>query len=721
MQRQTDTCGETRGSCFLRSGLHPPPALPGRTLRRTRSSPRVFACIAATLVALAARPIEGAVCVWIPDSGGWFSGSNWTGGVVPGGGDTAVVSNGGTATIDSAGGCTTVDITSGSVEMVGGAFFIDDLIADGDFDANLSFRLTGPGALTTLSDEVIGASNTGTFQQSDGSNTCLGPITVGRDFGSVGHYNLIQGTVSASELDVGYGGSGTFTQSAGSVTIVSNNLVIGQDGGNGTYCLKGGTLTLGGNASQELRVGVNGGTGRFEWFRTEETTPTLTAPVFRMGPDGTLAMGFAFNMYDLVHGILSHGTLAGLDVATLEICNGYGAAAHTADEITIDSLVVGSAAGSGTYSLSSLGKLITNKNEEIGKGDVGVFTQTGGTNTVGLDLVIGTAAGGNGTYHLSGTASKLDVSNGWVFIGGNAGGGTGRFEWFNNIPAVPAFTTPQIVMGANGTLAMGFDFKVKDLINGVLFNAPQPPANPLVGLAGATLEICNSATATHDDNIAVAVNFLNVGTTAGSGTYSLHSGVLTAGDSENIGDSGAGVFLHHAGANAIANVLCLGNSADAEGSYYLSEDPASILTVGGNEIIGNLGTGTFYHDQGTNAITGSLILGAGASGVGTYESQCTKRVDDRSKPERDCWAMGHGHFQPQLWDVRRSRESHSRSVPWRQRDIQPQGSRGVGGWREYRNRRLGQRHIQPVLRDTHRRRRSLHRGVSRWQWNILFE
>ena len=141
------------------------------------------------------------------------------------------------------------------------------------------------------------------------------------------------------------------------------------------------------------------------------------------------------------------------------------------------------------------------------------FLQSGGTCSIS-GLVVGDVLSGSlGTYSLTGTAS-LNVADG-VDVGQSYG--AGRLELLTN-----ALTTPQLALGANGTLAVGFDFSMASLSSGAVFHG-----TTLTGLNLATLEVTNGATATQADGVARTVGGLTIGSTAGAGTFQLASGSLT--------------------------------------------------------------------------------------------------------------------------------------------------------------------------------------------------
>ena len=94
----------------------------------------------------------------------------------------------------------------------------------------------------------------------------------------------------------------------------------------------------------------------------------------------------------------------------------------------------------------------------------------------------------------------------------------GRMEWFTN-----TLTTPSFFIRSQSTLAMGFDFSLISLLQGDLYHG-----SPLNGLTGDNLEITNGATASLTGGTSASLGSLSIGTSIGSGTFNLASGLLAA-------------------------------------------------------------------------------------------------------------------------------------------------------------------------------------------------
>ena len=173
----------------------------------------------------------------------------------------------------------------------------------------------------------IGKTSTGTLNQTGGNLTVPGILFLGYDSGSSGIYNLSGGTLSAGFGFVGYRGVGVFNQSGG-INRISYNLQLGfSAGSSGTYNLSGGSLF-----TSTLYVGKDG-SGIFNQSGGSTTIEKLSS---------------------------------------------------------VSGLYLGYYSGrSGTYNLS--GGSLSAPAGTIGVlvGGVGIFNQSGGTNTIFNELIVG--------------------------------------------------------------------------------------------------------------------------------------------------------------------------------------------------------------------------------------------------------------------------------------------------------------------------------------------
>ena len=259
-----------------------------------------------------------------------------------------------------------------------------------------TYSLGGDGLLTMHFWEYVGYYGTGTINQTGGTNLSSEQLYLGYYSGSTGNYTLSgTGKLNSYAEYVGYSGVGAFTQTGGSNSLYS--LYLGyQSGSTGNYTLSGeGVLTI--SSGGNLRVGADSGIGRFYLLGG-----TLSAPTVTLGSKGTLAVGFDFDMNSLVDGTLLNGaTLVGLSAGALEITNGATATQTGTTSASVGSLVLGTASGTGSYTLEETSNLSITADAQIGYSGKGTFTQTGGTNTISNTLRLGCNTGATGIYTLS--------------------------------------------------------------------------------------------------------------------------------------------------------------------------------------------------------------------------------------------------------------------------------------------------------------------------------
>ncbi len=219
---------------------------------------------------------------WVGDTGNWFDAANWWDGIRPTTGDYAYINNGGTACItltdetcrnlylgSSASEAGTLEITGGSLisflEYIGdqGSGTVTQsggnhrpgylLVLGNSADGVGNYTLSGgtlnvyiPDYQSGRADELIGNYGTGHFTQSGGSNVMRDSLHLGCRPGSIGTYDLQDGSLNLGKFEVvGGSGYGSFTQSGG-LNCAYLGIVIGSNSGSsGTFEISGGTLWLG--------------------------------------------------------------------------------------------------------------------------------------------------------------------------------------------------------------------------------------------------------------------------------------------------------------------------------------------------------------------------------------------------------------------------------------------------------------------------------------------
>jgi len=256
--------------------------------------------------------------------------------------------------------------------------------------------------------------------------------------------------------------------------------------------------------------------------------------------------------------------------------NGTGSFIQSGGTNTVGgTLTLGSNSGSsGSYTLSGTGSL-TATNETIGFFGAGAVTQSGSsTNTVGSTLTIGSQSGANGSYTLSGG----NLSVGSQIVGGSGVGGQASGTLTINGGTLS-------VGGGYGSINVGF-FNVGD-----------------AGQSGSYTQIGGSTTVS---------NALTLGgvSSAGTGNYTLSGGGLDAG-SEIIGTFGTGTFTQTGGLNNVENIEMGYYSPPGAGTYNLSGGELIAQSID----VGDMSPGTFVQSGGTNSVG---ILNVGNGGSGSY-------------------------------------------------------------------------------------------------------
>ena len=391
-----------------------------------------------------------------------------------------------------------------------------------------------------------------------------------------------------------------------------------------------------------------------------------------MGSQGTLAMGFDFDINSLINGSLFHGTkFNGLSSGTLEITNGATVTHLSANMLSIGTISLGTNTGNGTYIFNGTGQLSANR-EYIGSDTTAtaLFRQNGGTNSAGF-----VGIGQNGRYELAG--GTLQINGGFQNDGtlDCAGGAavvnipTSSIVNFSqgsivnagivslNIPAnslvierlgfdpTSIFNTYNNdgmthTLGSTLSLDPGQGFAGSGNIDDPVICQGSITAGPggfinLTGglvLSGNGNVIMGSGNLHTDDSnsmmsggtLSAANHFIgNINT----GIFTHSAGNCTISNNLILGNNNGatGIYNHSAGTNTVSNTLYLAYSAGSSGSYNLSG--TGQLSVS-NEYIGYSGTGTFQHSGGSNTITNKLYLGftSGSSGKYTLSGNSTLMV-----------------------------------------------------------------------------------------------
>ena len=454
--------------------------------------------------------------------------------------------------------------------------------------------------MTFLLTQSYGTNTTVTYVNKTQQGAVLNSLIIDATSSSTMTLSQAKDALSAGAEDVGYNGNGIFIQRGGTNTVTGNLSLGAGTSSNGTYTLSG-TGVL--QADNEY-VG-NYGTGTFT-----QTGGTNTV-------SGGLYLNCAFDP------------------------------------------TTGSWLPAGAYTLS--GGALQASNEYIGYGGNGIFTQSGGTNTVTGDLSLEAGTAGTyGTYSLTGGTpavqgnitggtgtGTINVDGGTLTINGSSVKVT-NFNVGYSSGSNGAFTMDNITLtagneniGYNGTgiftQTAGTNTVTGDLSLGVNSGDSQGIYN----LTGGTLDVRGNITGgdgTSTVNIdggsltnkwsSIYVTSFNVGYSSGSnGGFAMDSKNLTA-DNEYIGWSGAGTFIQTGGTNTVNGGLYLGYNYGSNGTYMLWNTGA---LQADNEYVGSHGAGAFTQSGGTNTVANTLSLGLYSDGKGTYKLSGTGALQAPSK------------------------------------------------------------------------------------------
>jgi autotransporter-associated beta strand protein len=584
----------------------------GQSLGRLLSLALVRLLLVSASVVLFDGRATGASVQWtLPpgQSGDWSVASNWGTGSVPGSGDFAIITNGGSLTITSTANCYQLSVGTGSVQMTSGSLAVtNQLVNSGimvqsggmnsisnsiNVSGSSNYYLTGTGVLNANL-QYISGTGSGGFMQSGGTNIVGSSLDLG--YQSAGNYSLSgSGQLSAPSEIVGYTGANSlFQQSGGSNAVRNLSIASGN-----RYLLSGGSLNVSTNLTNKGTFDGGGGAGSLiatnaiidlsqgALQNTGSMYVSIDAKSLLLLPAGfNLATGF--------------GTLNSLGIAhvvgtTLVVPAGTGFSGQVTinDPVSCQGTIL---ATSGTG--IKLGNGLTLSGTGIANLGSGTLTvndpisaMSGGT-LVATAQFIGTQ--GLGIFNQSGGASKLTnlyVDVGTYNLSGNATLSTSNAYVANGGPA--NFNQTGGTHAVAKTLYVGNAGSGTYAISGGMLSAGTVDIGSLT--SPGTMQQSGSGT--------VSAGFVSVQ----GGNYNLtDSGKLSAGSV-----AVAGNFSQSGGKVAIGNGLTLGIvSGDVRlyGAYDLSGN-AQLLAS--NIYVGNgLAAGVFTQSGGTNTVAGSLNIGS---------------------------------------------------------------------------------------------------------------
>jgi hypothetical protein len=449
--------------------------------------------------------------------------------------------------------------------------------------------------------ENIGASGVGNFNQTGGTNSLNGfsQLILGNTANSTGTYTLGAGAslnANSSSEYVGEGGPGVFNQTGGNHSLSNgSSLFVGfTPNFTGTYTLGAGASL---NASSSSEYIGNQGLGIFN----------QTGGINSITGGGQVVLGSSAGMT----GLYTLGTGAALNVSSSYENIGYAGIGKFNQTGGVNTLIgasnlsLGNLLGAtGTYTLGAGASLnVISSSEYVGNLGLGIFNQTGGTNSItgGGQVVLAGNGDMTGFYTL-GTGAALIVNNAYENIG-YAGFGnfnqTGGVNSLSNASDLTLGNTPN----STGAYALGAGANLSVVSN----------SYELVGYGGF-----GNFNQTGGTNSLSSASQLVLGNNPNStGTYTLAAGASLSAVSnsfEIIGYSGIGNFNQTGGVNTVSagTQFMLGANANSTGTYTLGAGASLNANAASLELIGTFsGVGIFNQTGGINSLTSGSFLYVG--------------------------------------------------------------------------------------------------------------
>jgi autotransporter-associated beta strand protein len=436
--------------------------------------------------------------------------------------------------------------------------------------------ITG-GSLSAAA-QSIGARGTGIFTQSGGTSK-LNTLFVDN-----GTYNLSgNATLSTSTAYVANGGPANFNQTGGTHSV-AKTLYVG-NAGSGTYAISGGMLTAG-----TVSLG------------------SFTSPgTMQQSGSGAVSAGFVA-LQGGTYNLSDSGKLSAGSVSVAGNFNQSGGKVSITTGLTLG-IASGDVRLYGEYSLSG-NALLSASNIFVGNGlAAGVFTQSGGTNSVVGSLNVGSGIAQQG---ISNNDSSYSLGDGSLLLT-KSSNLAGTFQQSGGTHAVSSNLlmtgSSNYILSGNALVSASNSYVDGSFIQTGGTN--NIAANLYVGyfIQGPTASNTGSYSLT--GNALVSTSNIYVGFGSSAGTMSIDGSSLVSARNLIVGQNGAGTVIQSSGTVAIVNALSVG-SLGQSGAYNLS---GGWLSAGSLSVGSGLAK-TFTQSGGTAVILSSLnILSSGAGGL----------------------------------------------------------------------------------------------------------
>ena len=499
---------------------------------------------------------------------------------------------------------------------------------DSDPGGESTYNLSGTASLSAKNLNV-GWHGNGTFNQNGGIITISESLSLGTYYGGSGAYNLTgPGLLVTGGISLGDGAPSLFNQTSGQVSTGRVGITSGSQ-----YILAGGTLSISGSI-------VGPGLMDFQDQHGTLSAPDtgiidLTSGIFRNTSQASLAGGpSSLIIYDPANppsslfkdvntsgfmlpagssltvpegrSITGCGTIPGhidlqgsisgggwppLAVNGGLFVFGSGSADFTGDTLTVEDSTSGITSGQ-----------ITTKREIIGNVGTGLFTQIGGTNTArdsispsGGGIILGSAAGSDGTYILSdsGICAPHTLT-------------VGQYGSASFIQSGGTLTCQEAHIGSKGGAAT-YELRdgtfSSDLLYIIAGNDMCPGVGAFIQSGGL-----NQSASIHVSR----GNYTQTGGTVSGtvyvgqshkGSYELSGAAVLSSPNQYIGYNDVGTFTQSGGTNTV-NALYLGYGAHGDGTYTISDGSLTASSL----YVGYQGKGSFAITDPAAKVTVSSLL-----------------------------------------------------------------------------------------------------------------
>jgi hypothetical protein len=575
------------------------------------------------------------------------------------------------------------DTGRGDIYQTGSSHNANDLTLGGSASGFGTYTMNAATSSPTLfvgSSESIGSNATGngnqaggTFNQSAGTHTVGGNLTLAVNSGSTGAFNLSGGSLIASSQIVGKNGAGTFNQSAGANSVNYSLTIAANSGSTGAFNLSGGTLTVG----YQMSVGSSG-TGTFVQSGGSVTTGATGGNTLfvGLGSNGTYTMNNANGTATLLAnggeivgyqgtGIFNqlagtHTVKIALDIGfTQNIIGVYDIFGGTlnADNITVGGDAGAGPGGTGILTIGTGATVTVAGNVKIWNTASTLVTLSGGSlTTAGMDNTNNPALFKWTAGTLTQSAGAFLVTSLTVPVSGtyNFNGGTFTGQFINNgITNLGADFTASAGVTNNGSMTLAGGALSGPIVNnnlitghGTIASASGITNNGVLQAAGGPIVIAATGNNVNFGNIITSLanglqltgsGLTNQGSIALSNSTISGSATLTNSAGGSVGGPGlittpftnaAGAVLSNGGpgtltvASAFTNVGLIQLAA-----FNASLSGGAIANIGTIQGLGNVGntitnSGTIEAIGGTLVFTGSVTNSAS----GTIRSSTGTKV-----------------------------------------------------------------------------------------------